>query len=307
MLTILIIICSKYSTHVGRLLGSNPIAMLATIILLSYTKLLQVCQGILSYQRVMYSNETSITLWKLDPTVQFFKGKHTFIAAFAICVLIFFLVPYTFLLLFGYHLQSCSSKRGFRWFNKFKPLLDAYYAPYHSTSRYWPGFLLIVRVCILISYTVSVENESQAYLIIETLLLSSMAFLPWTCNEIYEKRYLNMLEASFMINIITLASGTLYNKKVNGNQLLLSQISVGVALAEFFGIVLFHVFFRLRSKTIFQKWNATLTKNLGHKLMKRNFKAKEIELKESLSLRTTVVDFREPLLETLTVVPQSLL
>ena len=41
--------------------------------------------------------------------------------------------------------------------------------------------------------------------------------------------------------------------------------------------------------------------------MKRNFKAKEIEIKESLSLRTTVVDIREPLLETLTEVPQSLL
>ena len=41
--------------------------------------------------------------------------------------------------------------------------------------------------------------------------------------------------------------------------------------------------------------------------MKRNFKAKEIELKESLSVRTTVVDIREPLLETLTEVPQSIL
>ena len=61
------------------------------------------------------------------------KENIHYIAAFAICVLIFFLVPYTFMLLFGYHLQSCSSKREFRWFNKFKPLLDVYYAPYHST------------------------------------------------------------------------------------------------------------------------------------------------------------------------------
>ena len=44
--------CCKYATFVGKLLGSNPVAMLATIILLSYTKLLQVCIGILSYEIV---------------------------------------------------------------------------------------------------------------------------------------------------------------------------------------------------------------------------------------------------------------
>ena len=153
ILTVLIIICSKYATFVGKLLGSNPVAMLATIILLSYTKLLQVCIEILSYETVMYSNGTSIRLWKLDPTVEFFKGDHIVIAVFSLFILFFFLVPYTFLLLFGSHLLACSGRRGFRWFNKFMPLLDAHYAPFTCKTRYWPGLLLLVRVSILISYS----------------------------------------------------------------------------------------------------------------------------------------------------------
>ena len=56
ILTILIIICSKHATFIGKLLGSNPVAMLAAIILLSYTKLLQVCIGILSYDQWDFYN-----------------------------------------------------------------------------------------------------------------------------------------------------------------------------------------------------------------------------------------------------------
>ena len=73
-------------------------------------------------------------LWKVDPTVEFFKGDHIVIAVFSICIFNLFLVPYTFLLLFGYHLQACSGRREFCWFNKYKPLLDTHYAPHLQNS-----------------------------------------------------------------------------------------------------------------------------------------------------------------------------
>ena len=175
VLIILIIICSKYATFVGKLLGSNPVAMLATIILLSYTKLLQVCIGILSYETVY------VFQWDFYKTVEagpncgswtqlLSSSKETIIiAVFSLFILTFFLAPYTFLLLFGYHLQACSGRRGFRWFNKFKPLLDAYYAPFTCKTRYWPGLLLLLRVSILISH---ILDKNDATLIIESLLLS---------------------------------------------------------------------------------------------------------------------------------------
>ena len=194
------------------------VAMLATIILLSYTKLLQVCIGILSYETVLYSNGTSIRLWKLDPTVEFFKGDHIVVAVFSLCLLAFFLVPYTFLLLFGYHLQACSGRRGFRWFNKFKPLLDAHYAPFTCKTRYWPGLLLLVRVYLLISH---ILGKNDATLIIESLVLSGILSIPSISRPIYEKRYVNVLETSFIFNNIILASGTYCIIKSGGNQLVL--------------------------------------------------------------------------------------
>ena len=298
ILTILIIICSKYATFVGKLLGSNPVAMLATIILLSYTKLLQVCIGILSYETVMYSNGTSIKLWKLDPTVEFFRGDHIVIAVFSLFILSFFLVPYTFLLLFGYHLQSCSSRRGFRWFNKFKPLLDAHYAPFACKTRYWPGLLLLVRVSILIGH---ILDKNNATLIIESLLLSTIWFIPSISRPIYEKRYVNILETSFILNIIILASGTYCIIKGGGNQLVLSFLSTGLVLTEFIGIIFFHIWRRTVNPTLYQKSIIISSKIHWDAFMKEN-KAKDIELEKQASLSTTTVDIREPLLESLATV-----
>ena len=291
ILTILIIICSKYATFVGKLLGSNPVAMLATIILLSYTKLLQVCIGTLSSATVLYSNGTSIKLWTLDPTVEFFKGDHIVIAVFSICILTLFLAPYTFLLLFGYHLQACSGRRGFRWFNKFKSLLDAHYAPFTYKTRYWPGLLLLVRVSILFSH---ILDKNDVTLIIESLLLSAIWFIPSISRPIYEKGYVNILETSFILNIIILASGTYCIIKGGGNQLALSFLSTGLVLTEFVGIIFFHILCRMANPTLCQK--LIISKIRWHAFMKKN-KPENIELEKQVSLSTTTVDIREPLLE----------
>ena len=271
--------------------------MLATIILLSYTKLLQICIGILSYEIVLYSNETSIRLWKLDPTVEYFKGDHIVIAVFFICILTFFLAPYTFLLLFGYHLLACSGRRGFRWFNKFMPLLDAHYAPFTCKTRYWPGLLLLVRVSVLITH---ILDKNDATLIIESLLLSAILFIPSIGRPIYEKRYVNILETSFILNIIILASGTYYIIKGDGNQLVLSFLSTGLVLTEFVGIIFFHIWRRTVNPTLCQKLIIS-SKICWHAIMKKN-KAKDIELEKQVSLSTTTVDIREPLLESLATV-----
>ena len=136
LLTFLVILCSKYSKHIRKLLGSNPVAMLATIILLSYKKIIQFSQDALSSVTVtsFYKNGSNKTMiyWKFYPILIFNEGKHIPLLIFAVCLLIILVAPYTLLLLLGYRLQAFSSKRGCRWINKLKPLLVAYYAPYTS-------------------------------------------------------------------------------------------------------------------------------------------------------------------------------
>ena len=219
------------------------------------------------------------------------SSKETIV--FSLFILTFFLVPYTFLLLFGYHLQACSGTRGFRWFNKFKPLLDAYYAPFTCKSRYWPGLLLLLRVSILISH---ILDKNDATLIIESLLLSAILSIPLIGRPIYEKRYVNILETSFIFNIIILASRTYRIIKGNGNQLVLSFLSTGLVLTEFVGIIFFHIWRRMANPTLHQKLIIMSSKIHWHAFMKKN-KAENIELEKQASVSTTTVDIHEPLLE----------
>ncbi len=96
----LITLISYYSTTIARIIGpTNPIAVLATLFLLSYTKLLRTIIATFSFTSLDYPNG-SITVWVYDGNVVFLEGQH--IALFLVGLIAFLLLflPYTLLLLF---------------------------------------------------------------------------------------------------------------------------------------------------------------------------------------------------------------
>ena len=77
-----------------RLLGSNPITVLATLILKSYTKLLQTAVETLIFADLESSIGSVERVWKFDGNLTYFKGKHSILALTAVCVITFLLLPY---------------------------------------------------------------------------------------------------------------------------------------------------------------------------------------------------------------------
>ena len=284
----IIIFSSKLSTKVGKLLGSNPVAVLATVILMSFTKLLDTTIGVLShrYLTVYPDGKNHNIVWSYDGNLASFRGKHAVLGAVAICVIVFLLLPYIFLLTFGYQLQAYSGKKGFFWFNRFKPLLDAYYAPYNKRTRYWTGFLLFVRTCLF--FTFLLNNVTFNYIAIEvSSIFTAIAVIAWLSNRVYEKLYVDILEASFILNICILTSASFHVKVTHGNQAALTYLSITIAFVEFIAIVIFHLCLRIK---IFQRC----------KYLKFNMKksSNETELERHGSTVTTnALDIREPLLE----------
>ncbi len=74
-----IIISNKLSAKVGKLFGSNPVAVLATVILMSYTKLFQATIVSLTPTSLEYSDgqRHGKKVWFYDAKIGFFKGQHT--------------------------------------------------------------------------------------------------------------------------------------------------------------------------------------------------------------------------------------
>ena len=202
------------------------------------------------------------------------------------------------MLSFGF-LQAYSGKRGFQWFNKLKPILDAYYAPYSKNARFWTGFLLIVRTCLCIGSILTANKENLEILIAIASILFFATLVPLLKNKIYEKTCMNLLEASFIFNIIILAAATYHIIKMKHSQIILTYISNGVAFVEFLGIVIFHVSLQVQkvfSKKMNNNWIDSIAR-IKFKVNQSICKTNDIKEEKTSDVSATLVDIREPLLE----------
>ena len=78
MLVVFVIIISSYSSKFSNLIAKkDTVATLATLILLPYAKLLEVCFTSLSVGFLEYPDGSSETLWLPDATISYFSVKHT--------------------------------------------------------------------------------------------------------------------------------------------------------------------------------------------------------------------------------------
>ena len=291
----LIILACKYSSRATNLFGSNPVAVLATVVLMSYNKLLHTSQQILSYVTVYYSDGSQERRWKIDPNLLYFQGKHIPLALFGIFIVLTFLVPYILLISFGHYLQKRTNQRGLRWLIKIKPILDAYYAPFHDSTRYWVGLMLFIRTCLSITYSALTNTEHTTILVIVSSVLSGVALLPWLQHKIYEKNFVNVLESSFILNVIVLSiiSYHIITRGHKNYQLVWSYTCIGIAFIEFLAILAFHIWHRMNLKRLHCRNTSAESSN--------QCVAKAMENKPGGSTSTTTVfDIREPLLDTST-------
>ena len=292
----LIILACKYSSRAMKLFGSNPVAVLATVVLMSYNKLLHTSQQILSYVTVYYSNGTQQKRWKIDPNLLYFQGKHIPLAMFGIFIVTVFLFPYTVFLSFDHYLQKYSNKRGLKWLAKINPILDAYYAPFYKNTRYWVGFLIFIRTFLSITHAALKNTEHITFLGVVSSVLTGVALIPWMQQIVYQKKCANILEGSFILNIIILITMSLatYNTKEDSkNQSLKFYTSIGIAFIEFLAILTFHAWHRLNIKWLLMKD----FKNCLNEKAEVLLNSKDLEKPEGNVTTTMEFDIREPLLD----------
>ena len=296
-LLILIIILSRYSSKVVRLMGRQVIPALATMILLSYTKLIRTVFLVLRYTDVQCKGENNVTFksWYVDATVPYLKGCHLPLFLFSMAVIILLIVPYTFYLLTIPLLEGplskyiCCQKLS----TYMKPFSDAYGRPYKDKCRFWTGFLLLVRV--VLGLVVSVDTKATVSLDVLTSILVVINFIYIPLRGVYRQIPVVCLELFFILNLILMAY-------INAQTLTISKrqvstiVLVSLAFVVFCGILIYHV------------WNRFLKSHLQEQI-KKLFKTQsnipanddnEIEIKISSVNNITysiMPELREPLLD----------
>ena len=252
LILIIIIILLRYSSKVVRIVGRQAIPVLATMILLSYTKLIRTVFMVLHSTKIPCSDDKNNTMtllrWYIDPNVQYVRGCHIPLFLFSLAVLILLIIPYTFYLLTiplfeGPLLKymCCCQKLS----TYMKPFFDAYGGPYKDKYRFWIGLLLLVRV--ILALVVSLDTEATASLDVLTSLLIVIVFIHLLLKGIYRHFPLDYLEEFFILNLMFMA----YMNALSSNDIdkLKGQVSsivlVSISFVVFCGIIVYHVWDRL--------------------------------------------------------------
>ena len=217
-----IIIASHYSIVVQRLTLHKTVPVLATILLLSYTKILQTVSDVLFLYFTItdYPSNVSSVMWSIDANVPLFGLCHSVLFAFSLLTFLL-LTLYMCLLLFGKIL------RNFRVTVHINRLLNAYNKAYKKNCCYWIGYELIIR-CVLLATLLAVNN-STINLIIGNSFLSMVQF---NYQHTYHNRVNNFSQMMLNINLLILYSTSLMLHEEQNIRVVVVNIMVGCAVVQ---------------------------------------------------------------------------
>ena len=245
MLIGLIIMLAKYSTKLSRLIGSNSVPVLATLLLFSYAKLFRTVTESVTFTYLQLENEPSIAVWQKDGNLEYFGSKHLLLFIAASVFLSLFILPLTLLVLLAPCLQARSHHKAFRWVNRLKPFLDAYQGPYSDKFRFWTGLMLMIRVPLFIIYTANFRHD-LAISFFWTITASSLALFIILSKTVYRHKIANRIETFTLLNLIILCSvnwltSTTGYIQWQSTRKFTSYASVAVMMLVFMGIILYQL------------------------------------------------------------------
>ena len=237
-IVVLIIVLSRWYKWVAYLAGDNAVPVLATLFLLSYTKVLRTVIQAWQIGYVSCSNETvsKSNVWLVDGTISYLGTKHSILFVFSLLVFIFIAVPYTLIHLFIPVLEThlFRYQRFTNLHMKVKPYFDAFCGPYKDEYRFWGGFLLLARLILALIIPFRPTDVDTSSILGTVMVIIVFA---WNLRGVYQKRYLDILESWFLLNLGFLSISSLRNKR----RVIGVTASVSFAFITFIFIVIFHL------------------------------------------------------------------
>ena len=254
ILIVVVIVGSKYSPKFAKLIGKrNPIATLATLILLSYATILSAILNIMSSTDLMFPDGQH-TLWLPDANITFLKDpKHIFLFLIGILIIVVG-AAYTVILFSWQWLLQLPDWKIFSWtrFPRLNIFMETYHIPYNYKYRFWNGLLLIVRIVV---YLVSALNRSgdPKVPLVATILVIGILILPDKdrCNSIF----VGLLESSIYLNIFVLAAVSWYtigSPELKKLHIAAVHISTLIIFAQLILVIAYHSYRYTKLQSLFE-------------------------------------------------------
>ncbi len=289
-LVLVVIWVSSCSIKLSNLLGRrNPVATLATLILISYTKLLETVIASFSFVSLRYPDDATVIKWLPDASVEYGKGKHVALICVAIVILVAGLL-YTIIIFSWQWLLRCQKSVLLKWTRnlKFHSFVSTYHTPHTAKHRYWTGMLLLVRVIVYLISAFSASVDPRIALLATVITISCLlVYKAMFLIRAYKNWVLNVLESYVYVNIVLFTSITLYtfddiNKETL--QTICAYISAGTVFILFLLVIAFHVY-RFSSIRLF---SLSQKSKLGRKV--NTLLSNNQDISHQISLESSILD-----------------
>ena len=244
-LVIMVILISAYSPRFAGLIAKrDPISTLATLILLSYAKMLSVMITALSFAVLEYPDGKREMVWLPDGSIKYFRGKHIPLALVALLI-IFIGLPFTILLFLWQWIARAPRWKIFNWTRRTRLniFIATYHIPHNSKHRYWTGLLLLVRVVLYVTASVTVSSNPQTFPLMTVILIGGMILFKGLFGlRVYKNLFVDIVDTVLYFNLHALAAFTLYEFKKNvSKQTAVAYTSTIITLILFIGSICYHV------------------------------------------------------------------
>ena len=263
-----VILLSKTSLRFSNWIGKkNQVATLATLILLSYMKLLCNIIRAISFATLYYPDGSQQILWLYDGSVHYLRGRH--IALFVAAIFILLAVATYTLVLFCWQWLLCiQDKTNFKWIrcqHLVHLFIEPYHAPYASSHRYSTGLLLFVRILLYSIKAINVSHNPRIDLLAVSTVVTGLLFLKASFKPVYKCRFPSAFETLCFLNIILLCIAKLYtfDDQRKSAHKIFSYASGSITLNLFLSVVAYHMFTEVSCVT--NTWKKIIGK-LNYKL-----------------------------------------
>ena len=227
LLILVIVYLSRFSHRFDTKISNQALPVLATLMFLSYSKVLRTSITVFSYVFIQSSSHGSITAWEPDPTVDYLVKYHIILfciaALFSLAIIlatIGFAIPKILL----------------RGLNYFFPLFDCFFAPYKYNCRYWFG----LRLCVLVYLSImeaAISDNKETVLLSSIMVVGAFAFIQASVFP-FKNKFINIMDLIFTGIFLLLSSIVLYfHPNVNGYR----KVNIAVNIFGYTSFVLFCV------------------------------------------------------------------
>ena len=141
-----LVIISRYSTRISNLIVGSSVQVLATLIQLSFAKLLLTVSDIFTSAEVHTTHHHPLMVWYFGGNITYLSGGHLVLFLLSLLTSLLFLLPYLVITTIASHLRK------YRLSKHFRPLIDAYHGPYKDRLGYWFGVRQWLVVFLYIVY-----------------------------------------------------------------------------------------------------------------------------------------------------------